>query len=555
MRKSSHSSVFAQFDQKTRAPSPVTDSSTDKIRSAARHEAWNPSQDGSMNLNPFGKLAWSNQSSRIGDEEQGLSRTRSEGRGLKQTRQDTERINRMEKKDLPHHANTMPVNGKARGSQDDIEVGPSDSPAFDEKRNEASQESNTTETTGETLVQSTGQAVDDSKKPRRRKMGGILAKLGHHQDEEDSLSRTSSKKTEEHFTIWSQVQHTIFNSWINILLLMAPVGIALHYTNQDPKAVFVVNFIAIIPLAAMLSFATEEIALRTGETIGGLLNATFGNAVELIVSLLALFDDQIDIVQTSLIGSMLSNLLLVMGMCFFFGGLNKVEQHFNVTVAQTAASLLALAIGSLIIPTVYNEIVGSTTDPDTTDNVPPIADKAERLTAISRGTAILLLLVYGCYLYFQLATHASMYNEPSKKAVRRKPRVEKGDAIRNMARAGQVGASSSTNQNVEESMVNREDEEEEVEKPKLSKATALITLAGSTALVAFCAESMVGSIDAITAGGVVSREFVGLILLPIVGNAAEHATAVTVAVKDKMDLAIGKWRHHKLCSICSAARR
>ena len=98
---------------------------------------------------------------------------------------------------------------------------------------------------------------------------------------------------------------------------------------------------------------TEEIAYRVGDTIGGLLNATFGNAVELIVSIIALAQNQILIVQTSLIGSMLSNLLLVMGMCFFFGGINRVEQHFNVTVAQTASSLLALAVASLIIPGAY----------------------------------------------------------------------------------------------------------------------------------------------------------------------------------------------------------
>ena len=151
---------------------------------------------------------------------------------------------------------------------------------------------------------------------------------------------------------------------------LVPVGIAVHFTNLNPVGIFVINFIAIIPLAALLSYATEEIAFRTGEVFGGLLNATFGyarcwlpsrsstnfrrNAVELIVSIIALTQDQVLIVQTSLIGSMLSNLLLVMGMCFFFGGINRVEQHFNITVAQTASSLLALAVGSLIIPTAFH---------------------------------------------------------------------------------------------------------------------------------------------------------------------------------------------------------
>lgn len=134
--------------------------------------------------------------------------------------------------------------------------------------------------------------------------------------------------------------------------------VALNYANVDPVAVFVVNFLAIIPLAAMLSNATEEIAAYTNETFGGLLNATFGNAVELIVSLIALFKDEIVIVQTSLIGSILSNLLLVMGMCFFLGGVNRIDQQFNVTVAQTSSSLLALAVASLMIPTAFGSWSG-----------------------------------------------------------------------------------------------------------------------------------------------------------------------------------------------------
>jgi Ca2+:H+ antiporter len=144
---------------------------------------------------------------------------------------------------------------------------------------------------------------------------------------------------------------------MNVLVLAAPAGIMLHVVKANPIAIFVVNFIAIIPLPAMLSYATEEIALRTGETIGGLLNAFFGNAVELIVAIIGLVKKGVLIVQTSLIGSMLSNLLVVMGTCFFLGGINRMEQHFHVVVPQTAASLLALAVGSLIIPTASRQFV------------------------------------------------------------------------------------------------------------------------------------------------------------------------------------------------------
>lgn len=163
--------------------------------------------------------------------------------------------------------------------------------------------------------------------------------------------------------------------------------------------------------------------------------------------------------------------------------------------------------------------------------------KTTRITEISRGTAILLLLVYGCYLFFQLKTHASMYNAPSKKVEKRKNKPREGDATKGFANMGAGMAASMGGDASQETPVRKP--EEDREQPQLSKWVALATLAISTALVALCAEYMVASIDAITQSGSVSRTFVGLILLPIVGNAAEHATAVTVACKDKMDLAIG----------------
>ncbi|PKY02988.1 sodium/calcium transporter [Aspergillus campestris IBT 28561] len=334
------------------------------------------------------------------------------------------------------------------------------------------------------------------------------------------------------FTAVGQFKATVLNSWINVLMLAAPAGIALNYVHANPVAIFVVNFIAIVPLAAMLGFATEEIALRTGETIGGLLNASFGNAVELIVAIIALVDDEILIVQTSLIGSMLSNLLLVMGMCFFFGGLNRLEQHFNPIVAQTAASLLSLAVGSLIIPTAFHSWAGNRMDGDSTNDRPD-----HGITPLSRGTSVILLVVYGCYLLFQLKSHTEIYNAPSPKVEKRRRRVEEGDASRGIATIGKMTATMG-GQNAQDLAL--KDPGDEPEEPQLHIWVAVLTLAVSTALIALCAEYMVDSIDAITEeGSGISKTFVGLILLPIVGNAAEHATAVTVACKDKMDLAIG----------------
>lgn len=371
-------------------------------------------------------------------------------------------------------------------------------------------------------------------KPRvRGKFKGLFKKKKHDESEAETqdLSPDDEEKPKTNFTFASQIRATLLNSWINVLLVAVPVGIALKYAGVSAIIVFVVNFIAIIPLAAMLSYATEEIALRTGETIGGLLNATFGNAVELIVGIIALVQDQVLVVKTSLIGSMLSNLLLVMGMCFFFGGLNRVEQKFNVVVAQTASSLLALAIGSLIIPTAFAE--KSTNDGS---NGSSVAERESNLAPLSRGTAVILLVVYACYLFFQLKTHIDIYNAPSEKTEKRKTgKKDKGDASRGIANIGGAFAASTQGEQVKPNLA--EQEEDEAETPQLHIYVAFATLAISTVLVALCAEFMVDSIDAVSEH--ISKTFVGLILLPIVGNAAEHATAVTVAVKDKMDLAIG----------------
>lgn len=259
-------------------------------------------------------------------------------------------------------------------------------------------------------------------------------------------------------------------------------------------------------------------------------NQDSSNAVELIVAIIALVKREVVIVQTSLIGSILSNLLLVLGMCFFFGGLNRREQFFNVTVAQTAASLLALAVAGVIVPTVFN--YNSHTSQDD-------------VASLSRGTSVLLLIVYGGYLYFQLKTHHEVFSEesqkaptkPSKHALRQgaiaQALVAPGGIMTSQAVSGGHDFDEQTRDRLTTPPKNDEDDEDEGEEPQLSFVVALATLAGSTVIIALCAEFMVDGISALTASGV-SQEFTGLILLPIVGNAAEHATAVTVAIKDKM---------------------
>lgn len=153
------------------------------------------------------------------------------------------------------------------------------------------------------------------------------------------------------------VKRIIFSSWVNWLLVFVPVGIILgilvdwaHVDAVSPSVVFALNAVAIIPLASLLSYATESVALRLGDTIGALLNVTFGNAVELIIFIIALAAKEVRVVQAAALGSILSNLLLILGMCFVTGGLRFREQLYNSTVSQMSACLLCLSVISLLLP-------------------------------------------------------------------------------------------------------------------------------------------------------------------------------------------------------------
>lgn len=308
---------------------------------------------------------------------------------------------------------------------------------------------------------------------------------------------------------------TLVRDYVNVLLVFVPLGIIAGALNWDSTAVFVLNFLAIIPLASMLSFATEELAATMGQALGGLMNATFGNAVELIVwtetipiccgysltlvgqvSIIALRDDQIRVVQASMLGSILSNILLVLGCCFFIGGLRYSEQTFNSTVASTMSSLMAVASASLIIPATLYAALSESSE-----------NAQANILFLSHGTAVILLLLYVMYLYFQLRSHAHLFEESNESGM--------------------------------EHTGGEEGEEEEEEERLLNPWAATVALIIVTVLVAVCADYLVGSIDSIVEKTGMSKTFIGLVLIPIVGNAAEHVTAVVVSFKDKMDLAIG----------------
>ncbi|KAF2188286.1 calcium/proton exchanger [Zopfia rhizophila CBS 207.26] len=507
----------------------------DAIRSKARRAAWSV-EEGSANYNPFART----RSRESGDIEKQPNRRHSEAQ-LEPTIEEQRRLeSRQAEKEFPAppHADTAPPTSPTSagtGPASEFEKdGQAQAPGAKSPKAGTSKES--ADISDKTAVEGT----HSHSLRERTRFKNIFRKSTEGNDNAELVETEKLDKEERtrrahrrKIPVGAQLRAVFFGSWINVLLLFVPVGFALYYAHipNGSVPIFIINFIAIIPLAAMLSYATEELALRVGETLGGLLNATFGNAVELIVSVQALIKDEINIVKTSLIGSILSNLLLVMGMSFFLGGINRLEQYFNVTVAQTAASLLALCIASLIIPTVFHEMLLGDDEPD-----------GQRNQELSHGTALILLFVYACYLIFQLKSHAAMYNAPSQKVPKKKSsKVEEGGAIRGIAQIGAgTAAASGGGVNASKLVKNAEEEEEdEIEEPQLSIIGAVITLAISTTLVAFCSEFMVSSIEGVTAGDKISETFVGLILLPIVGNAAEHATAVTVAIKDKMDLSIG----------------
>lgn len=320
-------------------------------------------------------------------------------------------------------------------------------------------------------------------------------------------SGTPYYKHENRAVRWpSQVLHTTYEilktNYVNVFLVFVPLGIIAGIADWSPVLQFTLNFIAIIPLASLLAFATEELAVPLGQTLGGLLNATFGNAVELIVSLcsictaqslttmqvsiIALRNNEIRIVQASMLGSILSNILLVLGCCFLVGGIKYKEQVFNSTVASTMSSLLIVSTSSLIIPATLYAAMGRSDS------------REDNIMILSHGTSIILLFLYISYLFFQLKTHTELFDD----AEAQEAEGEEGATLLGPWAAGAV--------------------------------LLVITL-----LVAICAEYLVDSIDSIVEEAHISKTFIGLILIPIVGNAAEHVTAVIVAWKNKMDLAIG----------------
>ncbi|KAJ2845830.1 hypothetical protein GGI22_006428, partial [Coemansia erecta] len=233
----------------------------------------------------------------------------------------------------------------------------------------------------------------------RRRVARYSSSCAEPRDEEEAIfaSINSSQDLSE-ISILGSLKNAALSSWLNVLIIFVPLGYLAYFLNWPVVAVFVLNYLAIVPLSALMGFATEEVSIRLGSTWGSVVNASFGNAVELIVAVIALIEEEYRIVQAGLIGSVLSNTLFLLGCAFLAGGLRHRVQMFHAEAAQCAGSLLALSVLSIIVPAAYHGVHA------------PGGEITNGILIMSRGTALILLLVYVLFLVFQLKTHSDIFD-------------------------------------------------------------------------------------------------------------------------------------------------
>ena len=268
----------------------------------------------------------------------------------------------------------------------------------------------------------------------------------------------------------------MFKPRLEWLLVFVPIAIILELAHGDHIAIFVTSALAILPLAGLIGHATEDLAARIGPQKGGLLNATFGNVTEMIIAFFLILEGELEIVKASITGSIIGNVLLVLGLSFLVGGWTRGEQRFNRAASGLHSSSLVIAVIGLTLPALFA--------------LTPAANEF-RTEAVSVGVAIILVTVYALGLLFALKTHKSLFRSD----------FDHGE-------------------------------------PKWSVGRAMGLLGGATVFVALMSEFLVGALEPTVEELGMSKLFVGLIIVPIVGNAAEHSSAIFLAAKDKMDISI-----------------
>ena len=268
--------------------------------------------------------------------------------------------------------------------------------------------------------------------------------------------------------------------FLRYFLVFIPISFVCEYMHLNSIVIFIISAMAIIPLAGVMGEATEEISVYSGPRVGGFLNATFGNATELIISFFALKAGLFDVVKASIAGSVIGNILLVLGASMFFGGIKYKSQKFNKKHVEVSASMLLFAVIGLTIPAIF------------THTLNPNILNTSRYEGVSVAVAFIMLFIYLMGLYFSFYTHKDIYGAEHDSAVESKWSLKK----------------------------------------------SIIVLVLATIAIAFESEFLVSSVEPMTKAVGLSSSFVGIILIPIIGNAAEHSTAILMAMKNKMDVAV-----------------
>ena len=275
-----------------------------------------------------------------------------------------------------------------------------------------------------------------------------------------------------------------FKPSINWLLAFIPITVLLENGHASAPVVFFSAAIAIVPIASLIVHATEQLARRTGDAVGGLLNATFGNAPELIIATVALKAGLVQMVLASIIGAILANLLLAVGVAFLLGGLRYKEQRYNADATRMYASMMLIAVISLMVPGAFSSVFA----PDST---------IIQEHYVSLGLAIVLLLLYALYLVFMLKTHPGVFASEG------------------------------------------ETDDHEEHGPAWSLPRAIASLVGASVLAAWMSEILVGAAEGTGEALGMSQAFIGIVFLALVGGAAESGSAIAMARRNKVDLTMG----------------
>lgn len=268
-------------------------------------------------------------------------------------------------------------------------------------------------------------------------------------------------------------------NFLRLLLIFIPISIIGEFIHLSPTITFILSALAIIPLAGLMGEATEEISFYSGPRIGGFLNATFGNATELIISFFALKAGLFEVVKASISGSVIGNILLVLGASMLAGGIKYKTQAFNKQALEVNSSMLLFAVIGLIIPAVFTH----------TASLELLNNKYEALSVI---VAVIMFSIYLMSLFFSFYTHKDIYSVDHR----------------------------------------------EESKSKWSLQTAVFVLIAATVFIGLESEFLVSAVEPMTKEVGLSEFFVGIILIPIIGNAAEHSTAILMALKNEMDVAV-----------------